>query len=164
MRSIVDLLSSRTESTVALGGPDVKLLNKIAVPITKIKPNKQLTAVIMIALSLIEVLLYLFACTGNVGSIGCDTELKVGKGKGFDGEALPATVSGRCDTVRLGIFSKRRQVGQRISLPGEVGTRLRVPQTQSTNIAGVMLADRVGLFASSGSLPHRVAAGLANGT
>jgi len=51
-------------------------------------PHKQLTAVMMIALSLIEVLLYLFGCTGHEGSLGCDTELKVGKGKGVDGTAL----------------------------------------------------------------------------
>jgi hypothetical protein len=56
-------------------------------------PHKQLTAVMMIALLLIEVLLtevllYLFGCTGHEGSLGCDTELKVGKGKGVDGTAL----------------------------------------------------------------------------
>jgi hypothetical protein len=142
----------------------VKLLNRIAVPITTIKPNKQLTAVMMIALLLIEVLLYLFGCTGNGGSIGCDTELTVGKGNGVDGKALPGIESGVCEAVRLGILIKRRQLGQRIALRDEVGTRLRVPQIQSTNIAGVLQTDRIGLLTSFGILTHRLAAGLADGT
>ena len=159
---------------MALGGSFVKLINRIAVPSTKIKPDKQLTAVKMIALLLIallliellliELLLCWFGCRENGGSIGCDSVLKVGKGKGVDVEALAGIESGICEAARLGILIRRRQLGQRIELRGPFGTRLRVPQIQSTNIAGVLPTVRIGLLASFGIVTHRLASGLANGT
>ena len=118
----------------------------------------------MIALLLIELLLYLFGCTENGGSTGCDTALTAGKDKGVGGIALPGIESGTCEAIRLGIVIKRRQLGQRIVLPDEADTRLRVPQIQSTNIAGASRTDRIGLFASFGIVPHVFAAGLPDET